>query len=208
MVDADGISLFNIILPMDLAPYKLILASQSPRRSQLLESAGFDFTIKAIDVDESFPGNLPVAEVAEYIARKKAAVHKSSIDNETLVLTADTVVAFNNTIYGKPENKEHAVDILLTLSDTTHQVYTGFCIQSQNHMISETVKSDVKFGTISRTDALYYIENYDAMDKAGAYGIQDWIGDVKVEWIHGSYTNIVGLPVVQISRALKRISKL
>jgi len=188
-------------------PYKIILASQSPRRKQLLSATGYSFTIRTKDVDESFPADLAVNKVAAYIAQLKANAHKDSLAENEIILTADTVVAYDGNIYGKPKSREEAIEFLKIFSGHIHQVYTAFNLSSLDKDYSETVQSDVKFADISDEEAAYYVDNYDAMDKAGAYGIQDWIGDTKVEWIKGSYTNIVGLPVVQVQSALKSFLK-
>jgi septum formation protein len=193
---------------MDLKEYNLVLASQSPRRSELLKALDIDFSIRVIETDESFPASLPSAEVAEYIANKKAEAHLKSISNNELIITADTVVVHNEVIYGKPKTKDEAIETLQILSDDIHLVYTGVCMMTHNNIKSFTCKSEVKFSTISNSEAHFYYDKYRPDDKAGSYGIQDWMGMAKVEWIKGSYNNIVGLPTAQLYIELSEFLKL
>lgn len=183
--------------------YKLILASGSPRRKFLLETAGLDFEIKKNEVDESYPEGLEIDKIAEYLARKKASGNKSLLQKDELLLTADTMVAFMGKEYGKPENKEHSIQMLCALGGQIHTVFTGVCISDGERLESFSVKSRVKFDKIDESEASWYYDNFKPMDKAGSYGIQDWIGYCKVEWIEGSYTNILGLPLTQTLKALK-----
>ncbi len=183
---------------MDIEKYRIVLGSQSPRRSQLLKALDINFELRVIEIDESYPSDLPTHDIAAYIATQKANAHKSSIADDELVITADTIVAHNDVIYGKPTSKEDAVNTLLTLSDSTHSVYTGVCLLLKDSLKVFTVKSDVKFAAISEAEANAYFDNYNPTDKAGSYGIQDWMGMAKVEWIAGSYNNIVGLPTAEL----------
>ena len=180
----------------------ILLSSGSPRRQELLKEAGIKYELRVIETDESFPETLQCEKVAEYIAIKKAEAHQNSILSTEVVITADTVVAMNNVIYGKPKSKQDAIEMLLRFSNKVHQVYTGVCLYSTTKKYSFTSKSDVEFAAISKEDAEYYFDLDNPMDKAGAYGIQDWIGRTKVKSINGSYTNIMGLPVPQVISAL------
>jgi len=186
-----------------MKPYNLVLSSNSPRRSELLKKAGLDFTIRTIEIDETFPDDLECEKVAEYISNLKADAHRDKISKHEVILTADTVVAYDGIIYGKPRTRDEAIEFILTFSAQVHQVYTGVTFLNVQNRKSFTTTSNVKFDSINSDEAAYYVDNFNAMDKAGAYGIQDWIGQVKVEWIEGSYTNIVGLPLVQVCKNLK-----
>ncbi len=182
---------------------KLILGSKSPRRSELLKVSKIDFEIRAIETDESYPSNLALDAVAEHIAIHKAKAHEGHLAQDEYVLTADTIVVFDNKVYGKPTDAADACKTILALSNDIHHVYTAVCIMSNDKMESFTVKSEVKFGLITEEEAIRYVEEFNPLDKAGAYGIQDWIGFARVEWIKGSYTNILGLPMAQTYDALK-----
>lgn len=181
-----------------------ILSSGSPRRQELLKEAGIDFTLRVIETDESFPDDIDVSKVAEHIAIKKAEAHQSIVKENEIVITADTVVCMDDKVYGKPTSKENAIEMLVGFSNKTHQVYTGVCLFSKEKKESFTCKSEVTFDVITHDDAAYYFDRDNPLDKAGAYGIQDWIGRCKVLKIEGSYTNIIGLPVPQTVRRLKR----
>ncbi len=182
---------------------KIILSSGSPRRQELLKEAGVKYELRIIETDESFPDSLDVSKVAEFIAIAKAEAHNNTLKDNEIVLTADTVVAMNNQIYGKPTSKEDAIKMLVNFSEGTHQVFTGICIMSADKVDSFTCQSDVTFAPISHREAEYYFDLDNPMDKAGSYGIQDWIGRCKVLNINGSYTNIMGLPVPQVIDKLK-----
>ncbi|NNE26097.1 MAG: septum formation protein Maf [Saprospiraceae bacterium] len=180
---------------------ELILSSHSPRRKALLEKLRIPFTVNAIEIDETIPDEVHYASGAEYLAVKKAKAH-GILDNETIILAADTIVVYNDVIYGKPTSREDAINTLTSLSDKKHSVYTGVCIYSAEKQISFTEQSEVKFAPISDEEAGYYFDLDNPIDKAGSYGIQDWIGFVKVEYIVGSFTNILGLPLAQTQQAL------
>ncbi len=192
---------------MILGPYKLVLSSNSPRRAELLQKSNIPFTKRVVEIDESFPDDLAIDTVAEYIANNKALAHQGIAEANEVILTADTVVAYDDRIYGKPKDKKDAVNTLLTLSDQTHYVYTGVCIFSSDKKESFTVKSEVKLSELTEEEAIFYFEKDKPLDKAGSYGIQDWIGQTKIEWIKGSYTNILGLPMSQTYEALGRFCK-
>jgi len=177
---------------------KLILASKSPRRSQLLREAGFSFINKAKDVDESYPEGLKPFEIAEYIASKKA---KGSIDflegeePNTILITSDTIVVLGDKIYGKPKNYEDAVRILKELSGQTHQVISGVCLQDSQKKRTFHGVSKVTFSDLNEEEIDYYLKACEPYDKAGSYGVQEWLGHCKITKIEGTYANIMGLPV-------------
>lgn len=182
---------------------KIILASKSPRRSHLLQQAGFQFEVKTKEVEENYPPDLPSSEVAAYLARKKAMAAKPflSQDDEVL-LAADSIVIQDDIIYGKPEDYKEAFKILKSLSGRMHQVITGVCLLStQREKVFSSI-AKVYFENLTDAEISYYIENYQPFDKAGAYAIQEWIGLCKISKIEGTYTNIMGLPVEQVYREL------
>lgn len=182
--------------------HQLILASSSPRRAELLKNLGLDFTIKKYDFVESFPQNINRYNVSVFLAQNKATQVDNLKENE-LVITADTIVLLNNKILGKPKNREEAIISLQNLSNTFHEVITGVCLKSKNKQVSFKCITKVFFKKLTNSEILYYIDNYNPFDKAGAYGIQDWIGLIGVEKIEGSYSNVVGLPTHEIFQALK-----
>lgn len=182
----------------------IILASKSPRRQELLKSMDLDFKVVLKEVDESYPAELSPAEIAVYIAEKKARAFMEE-GHQGIVITADTIVAYNNEIMGKPEDARHAEEMLLKLSGTKHEVFTGVSLTYADQILSFYDVTDVYFRTITGEQVRYYVENYKPFDKAGAYGIQDWIGMVAVEKIVGSYTNVMGLPTERLYRALSAI---
>lgn len=184
----------------------LILSSASPRRKELLQGLGIPFEVLVIDnIDESYPDSTPAAEVAEYIACKKADAYKATLKPGNTVLTADTVVVLGNHIMGKPHNEEHAKEMLHALSGKTHQVYTGCCLTSSEKQTHFTVRTDVTFKQLTDEEINYYVTNYHPLDKAGAYGIQEWIGYIGITAINGSYYNVMGLPVQRIYEALHNL---
>ena len=183
----------------NLKKYHIILASNSPRRRELLAGLGIHFEVKVLpDVDEAYPEDLPVLQIAEYIAKEKAAAYQSLMGPDELVITADTVVVVDSDVMGKPADADDARCMLEKLSGRTHQVTTGVCLTTQRVQKSFSVTTDVTFKPLSREEIDYYIENYSPFDKAGAYGIQEWIGYVGVTGLQGSYFNVMGLPVQRI----------
>lgn len=172
----------------------LILASNSPRRQQLMADLGLEFTIKTLHTDESYPENLPAREVAKYLATHKAEGFKTIIDHE-IVIAADTTVIADHQLLGKPENEKEAFEMLNKLSGKSHEVISGVCIVDKNNIISFDDCTEVTFKELSKEEIDYYIKNYKPFDKAGAYGIQEWIGMIGIQEIRGSYFNVVGLPV-------------
>ena len=178
---------------------KILLGSKSPRRKQLLEEAGFDVTIITMDVPEDYPSSLQEDEIAEYLAKKKAAPLKENIGKNEILITADSIVVLDGIVYGKPEDKNDAIQILKKLSGNIHKVYTGVLICDATGLeVSFTELSEIKFLDLSHEEIEYYLEKYQPYDKAGAYGIQDWIGLCKVEYIKGTFSNIMGLPVARV----------
>lgn len=181
----------------------IVLASKSPRRAQLLREAGFKFRIHQMDVNEDFSSDMPVEEVAAYLADKKATAANLEIMNENeILLTADSVVVINNQILNKPGSKEEAYEMLQLLSDKTHIVYTGVCLRNMEKKVVFSNQTNVTFGTLSDIEINYYIDQFNPMDKAGSYGIQEWIGFCKIRKIEGEYANVMGLPVYAIYEEL------
>jgi len=185
---------------------QIILASKSPRRQELLKLMDLDFRIVLKEVDESYPAGLKPEEIALYIAQKKAEAFDEVVSDE-VVLTADTIVSIDGHILGKPETTEHAVEMLQLLSGKTHQVITGVCLLYQHKYHSFFDVSDVSFRILSDDEIRSYVDKYKPMDKAGSYGIQEWVGLTGIEKINGSYTNVVGLPTEKLYRELKNLTK-
>jgi septum formation protein len=181
---------------------KIILASGSPRRSHLLREAGFQFEVRPTDVEEDYPLTMPVDEVAAYLARKKAWAARDFIQNDEIILAADSVVILDDVIYGKPSDREDARHILQKLSGQLHRVITGVCLLSQEREKVFSALSKVQFEPLSATEIDYYIDTYQPYDKAGAYAIQEWIGLCKISRIEGTFANIMGLPVDQVYQEL------
>lgn len=178
---------------------KIILASNSPRRKELLAGLGLPFEVNVLpDIDESYPQDMETLSVSEYIANKKAAAYKDYIKRGTLVITADTTVVLGKEIMGKPVDAEDASRMLHELSGKTHQVVTGVCLTTPDEQHSFSVVTDVTFKELSDKEINYYISNYKPFDKAGAYGIQEWIGYIGCTRLEGSYYNVMGLPVQRI----------
>jgi len=180
----------------------LILASNSPRRKQLLREAGFDFEVEVIPTDESFPESLPASEVAGYISYQKAEVFRNR-HPEKIILTADTVVILGDTILNKPADVQEAFQMLTMLSGQTHKVTTAVSLLSDDKIQTVSDSAFVTFRTLEETEINYYIEHYKPFDKAGGYGVQEWIGMVGIERIEGSFYTIMGLPVHTVYQLLK-----
>lgn len=184
--------------------YQLILASASPRRKELLAGLNIPFEVRLIDgIDETYPSELPIDEVPLYISQKKAAAYKANISPHTIVLTADTIVVCNEQILGKPIDEADAQRMLQMLSGKTHRVITGVTLLVEGNSKSFSVATDVSFKPLSATEIDYYIRTFKPFDKAGAYGIQEWIGYIGVTAINGSYFNVMGLPVQRIYEELR-----
>jgi septum formation protein len=190
---------------MKLNDYKLILASNSPRRKELLSGLDVEYDTRVIsDVDETFPETIPLEEVAVYLAEKKASAYISELKHKELLITADTVVLIDNIILGKPANEEESAKMLRALSDRTHKVITGVSLTSSEKQVSFSDISLVTFGNLIDEEVDYYVSKYKPFDKAGAYGVQEWIGYIAVEKIKGSYYNVMGLPVFKLFKELKK----
>ena len=187
-----------------LKRYRIILASASPRRKELLSKLDIDFTVKVLyDVDESFPASLPVVQVPQYISRKKADAYRQEMQENDMVITADTVVAVGRRILGKPKSAEEARVMLKLMSDRYHRVVTGVTIMTAKRTETFATVSRVRFTRLNDEEIDYYISKYKPFDKAGAYGIQEWIGMVGITGLNGSYINVMGLPVQRLYAKLK-----
>lgn len=187
--------------------YNIILASNSPRRKELLAGLGVKFNVRLIaDIDETYPDNIKSHDVAEYIAKKKADAYKQSIASNELIITADTIVILGDEIFGKPLNADDAYAMLQKLSGKTHQVITGVCLLTKNEQRVFRVTTDVTFKELEMEEIKYYVDNYKPFDKAGAYGIQEWIGYIGVTSLNGSYFNVVGFPVQRIYTELQKFA--
>ncbi|MEM6396925.1 MAG: Maf family nucleotide pyrophosphatase [Bacteroidota bacterium] len=192
------------MLPKNL---QIVLASKSPRRSELLERAGLPFRIQTKDVEEIYPDDLPAMEVAPYLARLKAQACVDFLQNENeILLTADSVVVLDNTIFGKPTDRAHAQETLRKLSGRTHTVVTGICLKTPKREMVRAASGQVHFDVLTDEEIDYYIDRYQPYDKAGAYAIQEWIGLCKVRRIEGTYDNIMGLPVRLVYQGLIEIA--
>jgi septum formation protein len=190
----------------NLKKYKVVLASNSPRRKELLAGLGIDYEVKTLpDIDESFPGGLSEVETATYIARAKADVYRNIMQSDELIITADTIVWLDGEVMGKPVDDEDARRMLRALSGKTHQVITGVCLTTIDSQKAFATVTDVTFCHLSEEEIDYYVERYRPMDKAGSYGIQEWIGFVGVESISGSYFNVMGLPIQRLYTELKKL---
>ena len=188
--------------------YNLILASGSPRRKELLEKSGFDFIVRKIEMEESYPGDININSIAEYLAEKKLmfAVKDMDLKSNDIVITADTIVIKEDKLLGKPDGVENAKSILKFLSDSSHEVITGVCFGNDKFKKCFSSVSIVHFDTMDDEEIDYYVENYKVLDKAGAYGIQDWIGMCKIKGIEGSYPNIMGFPTYLFYKNLKEFA--
>lgn len=186
----------------DLKKHKLILASKSPRRQYLLKELGLDFVVHTKEVDESFPENLNAQEIPLYLCKKKADAFDEELTDNTIVITADTIVWIEGQVLNKPENFDDAVRMLKLLSGKKHEVYTGVCLRSKHKTKTFYALTHVYFKELSLEEIEYYINNFNPYDKAGAYGAQEWIGYIAVEKIEGSYFNVMGLPVRELYEAL------
>jgi len=185
-------------------PYQIILASNSPRRKELLAGLDLQFKVRVLqDVDESYPNDLPTLKIAEFISKKKADAYIQTMADDELVITADTVVILGDEVMGKPHDEADAKRMLGELSGQTHQVATGVTLSTKERQMSFSVVTDVAFKQLSSDEIDYYVRTYHPMDKAGAYGIQEWIGYIGVTALKGSYFNVMGLPVQRIYEALK-----
>ncbi|MEP6683873.1 MAG: Maf family nucleotide pyrophosphatase [Parafilimonas sp.] len=181
---------------------KIILASQSPRRKQLLEWAEIDFNIEVSDADETYPEHLSVEEIPVFIARNKAKAVQQKLNTNSLILAADTIVVFNNKIITKPADRKDAIKTLQSLSGQQHEVITGVVLLQNEKEICFSDITKVEFYTLTNDQIIFYVDNYKPYDKAGAYAIQEWIGVVGIKLINGDFYNVMGLPVSRVVKAL------
>lgn len=190
-----------MILQEKYNDYQIILASNSPRRKQFLKNLGLTFTVKPANVNEEYPSQLQGKDIALYIAQQKASVFNNLKENE-IIITCDTIVWIDNEALGKPENKEEAIQMLQQLSGKTHEVISAVCIKSnQKEQLFYDV-TEVRFNNLNLLDIEYYVDTFKPFDKAGSYGIQEWIGLIGIEKINGSYTNVVGMPMEKLYNEL------
>lgn len=190
----------------NLKKYNVILASNSPRRKELLAGLGVKYEVRTLpDVDESYPAHLQGADIPLYISREKAAAYRALMKPGELMITADTIVWLDGKVLGKPIDREDAVQMLRAMSSKTHEVFTGVCITTTEWQRSFTARTEVRFSHLSEKEITYYVDTFQPMDKAGAYGVQEWIGYIGVEYISGSYYNIMGLPVQKLYKELCQI---
>jgi septum formation protein len=198
----------NDMLQDKLSRYHVLLASNSPRRRELLAGLDINYDVTALpDIDESYPPTLTGEEIPLYIARHKAAAYGDCMEADTLLITADTIVWADGCVFGKPTDEADARAMLRALSGRTHQVITGVCIRTAEREVAFACTTDVRFAPLTDEEIDYYIARYRPYDKAGSYGIQEWIGYVGVEHINGSYFNVMGLPIQRLYRELCLIGK-
>jgi len=191
----------------NLTNFQIILGSQSPRRQELLNGLNIHFEVKVIDVEETYPSQLVGVDIPMYLAEKKADAFLDSMNENTLLITADTIVWHEGRVFGKPTDKADATRMLKALSGKTHQVITGVCISTLYKRKTFHVISEVRFARLIPEEIEYYLQNFEPYDKAGSYGVQEWIGYIGVEYIEGSYFNVMGLPIQRLYTELKRWKK-
>ena len=187
---------------MMITDYKIILASKSPRRKELLGGLDLPFEVIIHEIDEIFPDGLPMEEIPVYLAKLKAEPFYDELRNDTLVITADTIVWIDGVVLGKPNDYEHAAEMLRQLSGKKHVVVTGVCITTKEKQVAFSASTDVYFKNLTDSEIDYYLKNYHPYDKAGSYGVQEWIGYIAIERIEGSYFNVMGLPVQRLYEEL------
>jgi septum formation protein len=183
-------------------PYQIILGSNSPRRQELLKSLGFTFLNKPINADESFPVNLQAEEICLYLAEKKADAYAEDLQDDEILITADTIVWCEGKVFNKPANFVEGKKMLETLSGKMHEVFTGVCLKSGNKQTTFYDVSKVYFKKLKPEEIEYYLTNYSPYDKAGGYGVQDWLGYIGIDKIEGSFYNVMGLPVKELYEEL------
>lgn len=190
----------------NLNKYKLVLASNSPRRKELLSGLGLEYEVKTLSgIEETYPEALCGGEIPLYIARKKADAYRNSMSSDELIITADTIVWLDGVVMGKPCSEEEARQMLRNLSGKTHQVITGVCLTTIGEQRGFSTVTEVTFEDLSDEEIDYYVRIYKPMDKAGSYGIQEWIGFIGVKNISGSYFNVMGLPVQRLYKELRKL---
>lgn len=195
-----------MLLQDRLKDYRLILASASPRRRELLAACDLEFTLaEKFECEERYPADLAADKVAEYLSQLKSNAYPHTLGEKDILLTADTVVILGDKILGKPHSEEEAVEMISSLSGATHKVVTGVTLRTAKQAISFSAESLVSFRTLEAEEVRYYVEKYRPLDKAGAYGIQEWIGYIGIEGIEGSFYNVMGLPVQRLYATLKEL---
>ena len=195
-----------MLLHNRLKNYRLILASASPRRRELLADCDLDFVLaEKFECEECYPADLEAEKVAEYLSQLKSNAYPHALGEGDILLTADTVVILGDKILGKPHSAEEAVEMILTLSGATHKVVTGVTLRTPERTVSFSAESLVSFRELGAEEVSYYVEKYRPMDKAGAYGIQEWIGYIGIEGIEGSFYNVMGLPTQRLYQTLKEL---
>ena len=195
-----------MLLQDRLENYRLILASASPRRRELLAACDLDFVLaEKFECEECYPADLAAEKVAEYLSQLKSNAYPHALGEKDILLTADTVVILGKMILGKPRSKEEAIEMIRSLSGSTHKVVTGVTLRTTSQSISFSAESLVSFRALEEEEIRYYVEKYRPLDKAGAYGIQEWIGYTAIERIEGSFYNVMGLPVQRLYSALKEL---
>ena len=196
-----------MVTPFDnLKDYSIILASNSPRRRELLQKTGLPFSVKVIDgINECYPQELDVAEIPQFISRTKAEAYNTSITDNQLVITADTIVALDKQVLGKPHSRKEAINMLESLSGRTHLVITGVTVMTKRNIHTFASESRVTFAQLQPDEIQWYIDTFKPFDKAGSYGIQEWIGMIGISHIEGSFFNVMGLPVHKLYNFLKNI---
>lgn len=186
--------------------YKIVLASNSPRRRELLSGLNLEYTVRVLpDIDESYPDTLKGEEIPMYISREKAKAYRNSMAEDELIITADTVVCINEKVLGKPRTQEEAKEMLRELSGKTHQVITGVCLMTCGLQRTFSATTQVTFDVLTEDEIEFYVEKFRPLDKAGAYGVQEWIGFVGVSRLEGSYFNVMGLPGQRLYQELKKL---
>ena len=191
-----------MLLKDKIKNYDVVLVSQSPRRRELLKGLEIDFTSTSVDTDESYPTSLKGADIPIYIATQKADAYLPQMEDNTLAITADTVVFIDNQILEKPSERAAAIAMLQHLSGNTHQVITGVCIQTKQKRVTFSATSEVTFANLTAEEIEHYVDFYKPFDKAGSYGVQEWIGYIGIEKIVGSYFNVMGLPIQKLYKKL------
>lgn len=190
----------------NLKKYRVVLASNSPRRRELLTGLQVDYQVKVLpDIEESYPDDLKGEEIPVFIAREKADAYKPTMANDELIITADTIVYVDGEVLGKPKDEADAERMLRTLSGRTHQVITGVCLTTVSFQRTFAAVTDVTFASLSDKEIRFYVSHFRPFDKAGAYGVQEWIGYVGVTGLKGSYFNVMGLPVQRLYQELKKL---
>ena len=185
--------------------YKLILASASPRRQQLMKDAGFTFEVRLKNVEEKYPQELHLENVPEYLSKVKASAFREELKADEVLITADTVVCIHDRILGKPADRKAAISLLQELSGTRHLVVTGVSVTTRTEQLSFSSRTDVFFKHLSNEEIEFYVDTYKPFDKAGAYGIQEWIGYIGIERIEGSFYNVMGLPIQRLYETLRKL---